>query len=43
MYNVKMNRKYLKRKDVNLVPLRVLWFDLLIPEDEDNPVPSDAV
>jgi len=24
MYNVNMNRKYLKRKDVNLVPLRVM-------------------
>jgi len=38
-----MNRKYLKHKDVNLFPLRILWFDLLAPEDGDNPVPSDAV
>jgi len=43
MFNVTMNRKYLKRKDVNLVPVRVFWFDLLTREDGDNTVLSDAV
>ena len=43
MYNVKMDRNYLKRKDLNLVSLRVLWLDLLTHEGGDNLVPSDAL